>query len=192
MLLNSVSFVCHLNKNWPSKYAVNLIFFQLEGKHFRTWRNIFWQVSIEQMSQETTKKKNKKKQKKNFKMTCAPRETGCSDVGGCRISEVNKGDMESRGLYLSIFISVTSATRDRKPKSSLYWTIWIWNALMYFELCPKDAKPLLKGEVHYFQRRSRFHLFIFDFVFVHCLKCRYCCNWAPFCLVLVTVTSLRH
>ena len=34
-----------------------------------------------------------------------PRETGCSHLGGCSISEVNKPNMESQGQYLSIFIS---------------------------------------------------------------------------------------
>ena len=46
----------------------------------------------------------------------APRETGCFDVGGCPISEVNKGDMESQGLYLSIFISHTPTKRDKNKK----------------------------------------------------------------------------
>ena len=32
------------------------------------------------------------------------------------MSEVNKADMESQGLYLSIFISHTSTTRDKKKK----------------------------------------------------------------------------
>ena len=59
-----------------------------------------------------------------------PRETGCSDVGGCRISEVNKGAMESQGLYLSVFISPASTTRDQKTKQ-----VSILNDLkIYFEL----------------------------------------------------------
>ena len=50
-----------------------------------------------------------------------PRETGCSDVGGCRISVVNIGDMASQGLLLSIFISHTSTTQGQKlSRSSLY------------------------------------------------------------------------
>ena len=116
----------------------------------------------------------------------SPRETWCTDVGGCRISEVNKGDMESQGLYLSIFISHTSTARDQNKKkenkkrrrkkkkkntkkkqtkrSSLYLTIWIWNALIHFELCPKDGEPLSKWEFHSFQRTFRSRLLIFEFV----------------------------
>ena len=43
-------------------------------------------------------------------------ETGRFDVRGCRISEVNKGDMESQGLYFSIFILHISTIRDQKTK----------------------------------------------------------------------------
>ena len=41
-----------------------------------------------------------------------PSVTGCSSVGGCRISEINKGDLELQGQHLSIFISRRSTVRD--------------------------------------------------------------------------------
>ena len=42
----------------------------------------------------------------------------------------------------------------------------------------EEDNDLSNVEVHYFQRRHRFHLLIFEFVFALCLKCRYCCNGA--------------
>ena len=52
----------------------------------------------------------------------APRETGCSHIGGCSISEVNKVNMENLGLYLTIFISLILFIGNKKEQPGLFFT----------------------------------------------------------------------
>ena len=58
-----------------------------------------------------------------------------SDFGGTKRRHGVTGS-----IFIYFYFAYISYMRPKKPSwSSLYWTILIWNALIYFELCPKRA-----------------------------------------------------
>ena len=57
------------------------------------------------------------------------------------------------------------------------------NALERFELCPEESKQGLKWRLHSFQRRPRFRLLIFEFMFIFDTNGWYRCNFTSFCFL---------
>ena len=55
-LLHSFLHSFVLSFSFPVRFVISVVHSLLSGKHCRTWKNIFWQVSIQQISRDATKK----------------------------------------------------------------------------------------------------------------------------------------